>query len=272
MLVNGEPVGISKDARTPAEFDVTEPRSPRRPQRARRRRRALVGRELRRGPGSVVARRASRASPSPSRRSSASSYGHAGRRLPRRALHVSRAAGSSWRGSSTRAAGLLSRGAAERAVRGACARRDCGRQRSLALYTLVVTRRRGERHDVRVGFRRTSRSATDSLLVNGEPVADRRGQSPRSRRHAGPGGHARADGAGRAADEAVQHQRRPHLALPERPVLARPLRPARPLRRRRGEHRVARVLRRALPRPALSRPLRRARARTWSSATRTIRA
>ena len=50
------------------------------------------------------------------------------------------------------------------------------------------------------------------------------------------------------------------LALPERPVLARPLRPLRPLRRRRGEHRVARLLRRALPRSALHERVRRARA------------
>ena len=41
------------------------------------------------------------------------------------------------------------------------------------------------------------------------------------------------------------------LALPERPLLARPLRPLRPVRDRRGQHRVARLLRRAVPRPAL---------------------
>ena len=57
VLVNGEPVGIAKDSRTPAEFDVSRPRAPRRAERARRRRRALVGCELRRGPGPVVARR-----------------------------------------------------------------------------------------------------------------------------------------------------------------------------------------------------------------------
>ena len=49
--------GSSKDARTPAEFDVTGARAPRRAERARRRRRPLVRRELHRGSGSVVARR-----------------------------------------------------------------------------------------------------------------------------------------------------------------------------------------------------------------------
>ena len=53
------------------------------------------------------------------------------------------------------------------------------------------------------------------------------------------------------------------LALPERPLLARPLRPLRAVRDRRGEHRVARLLRRALPRPAL-------RAAPSSSATRNM--
>ena len=54
--VNGRAVGLSKGSRLPAEFDVTEARAPGR-ERPRGDRRALVGRELRRGPGPLVARR-----------------------------------------------------------------------------------------------------------------------------------------------------------------------------------------------------------------------
>ena len=84
-----------------------------------------------------------------------------------------------------------------------------------------------------------------------QAAADPRRQPARPRRPPRPGRLARADGDRRGADEAIERQRRAHVALPERPLLARPLRPLRAVRHRRGEHRVARLLRRALQRPPL---------------------
>ena len=63
VLVNGEPVGIAKDSADAGGVRRQRPRAPRRAERARRRRRPLVGRELRRGPGPVVARRAAALDP-----------------------------------------------------------------------------------------------------------------------------------------------------------------------------------------------------------------
>ena len=138
-----------------------------------------------------------------------------------------------------------------------CARRDCGRRRSLRSTRSSSSAGRRDRHRPRRLPRR--RDSRPPAARQRRARADRRRQPARPRRHAWPRGHSGADGAGRAADEAVQRQRRAHVALPERPVLARALRPVRPLRRRRGERRVARVLRRALPRPALPQPVGRAR-------------
>ena len=107
------------------------PRPPQRPQRARRRRRPLVGRELRRGPGPVVARRASRAT-SASRRE-----GVDPRRVrPRRGRRVG-SRSTSTRRARSRPRSLDPRGrvvayasGSRSGSRRAFARRACGRRRS----------------------------------------------------------------------------------------------------------------------------------------------
>ena len=97
-------------------------------------------------------------------------------------------------------------------------------------------------------------------------------QPPRLRSRHRTRRHRRADARGSRADEAVRIQRGAHLALPQRPALLRPLRRARPVRRRRGEHRDARVHLQPLQRPAVRRTRGSTAARGWCSATRTIRA
>ena len=69
-----------------------------------------------------------------------------------------------------------------------------------------------------------------------------------------------AQRAGRRPDEAAAHQRRPHLALPVRPVPLRPRRPARAVDRRRGRHRDAHP--RELPDRLPRRPTRSGRPRS----------
>ena len=115
-----------------------------------------------------------------------------------------------------------------RAARTGGSRARCARPRlwsaeEPALYTLELERRRRDGLDLgRLPRRRDPRPPAARQRRAG---ADRRRQPPRARRHARPRRHAGADGARRAADEAVQRQRRAHVALPERPVLARALRP-----------------------------------------------
>ena len=76
-----------------------------------------------------------------------------------------------------------------------------------------------------------------SCSMNGVPVRDQRGQPPRGPPRPRPDGHRRRHAARPRADEAAPRQRGAHVALPRRRVVLRPLRRARPLRRRRGEHR-----------------------------------
>ena len=149
VLVNGKPVGIAKDARTPAEFDITRGRPPRRAERARRRRRPLVRRELRRGPGPVVARRAARARSASCRRPCATSSARAG---PTGGLTVLADGEGDAR--------LLdARGRDSReGRRGRRSRRRCARPRlwsaeDPALYTLELDARTARRSRLSVGFR-----------------------------------------------------------------------------------------------------------------------
>ena len=229
VTVNGEPVGIAKDSRTPAEFDVTERRARRRRERAGRRRRPVVGRELRRGPGPVVARRpAARRCCSTRRRAAyvADVFARGdmdGRPRRRRADgRAGRGARGAARSRRERRARRAARGRPARARRST--RRGCGRPSGR-----TSTRSSSPLGDGRVvraaSASAASRSPDRQLLVNGRAGADLRRQPPRPRRPPRPRGHARADGGRRAADEAVQRQRRALLALPERPVLARPVRP-----------------------------------------------
>ncbi len=253
VLVNGEAVGLSKDSRTPAEFDVTE-HLRRRRERAPRRRRALVRRELRRGSGPVVARR------------------HLPRRLARvvRARVGYRCLRPGWARRRVPARAPVRGDRGRRGAGGAPARpARQGRPRA-ALLRLVRGARAlaaavvgGVAGAVHAGARRRrgDRLVPDRLPARGDPRppaarerqagADQGRQPPRARRRARPGRHAGVDGGRHPADEALQRQRRAHVPLPGRPLLARPVRPPRALRRRRGERRVPRLLRRPLPRPAL---------------------
>ena len=97
-------------------------------------------------------------------------------------------------------------------------------------------------------------------------------QPPRPPRHQRQGARPRNPAPGRVDDEAFQRQRRALLALSQRSLLARSVRRTRPLRHRRGQPGVARLLPPDVPRPAL-RVRRFWNARSaWSSATRTTRA
>ena len=125
----------------------------------------------------------------------------------------------------------------------------------------------------RIGFRKVE-------IKGGQTAAQRRGDHVQGRQPARvrsgsrarrvPRAHAR----GHPPDEALQLQRRAHVALSERPALARPLRRAGPVRRRRGERREPRAvgaedLHRATTRPGRTRSS--PAASRWSSATRTTR-
>ena len=102
------------------------------------------------------------------------------------------------------------------------------------------TASRSTRCRSRVGFRRVEVRGPE-LLVNGRPVLDQGRQPPRPRSAPRQGRDPRVDRGRRGADEAAQHQRDPHVALPERRVPLRRVRPARHVRGRRGQHRDARL-------------------------------
>ena len=283
MLVNGEPVGISKDARTPAEFDVTDVVRHGGPNE-------LVAVVVRWSDASFVEDQdqwwhagLSRevylyatgatyiadvfargdlddaTSRRPSRRRRPRSAGRPrGRELEARLLDPTGGA----------VATATFAGALELAV--ASPRRWSAEDP--ALYTLVVTSGgTSESVACRVGFRRVEIRERPAARER-QGRADPRRQPPRPRRRRG-----RAVGRElMEADARLMKQFNVNavrtLALPERPVLARPLRPLRPLRGRRGEHRVARLLRRALPTTPATRTRSSSACGTWSSGTRTIRA
>ena len=142
---------------------------------------------------------------------------------------------------------------------------------------------RPHRHPARRRRRRGRRSSLDVGL----PA--RRGGRPRAARQRPAGARSRASTAtttirdgGKAvtrgvdrgrprADEAARHQRGAHLALPERRVPLRRVRPARHLRGRRGQHRGARVPAQPHQGSACGRPRSSSASRGWRSATRTTR-
>ena len=185
------------------------PRPPRRPERARRRRRPLVGRELRRRPGPVVARWAAALHPS----RLADGARRRGARRDRRAVHRDRRARRGTRPGRTRTRRSEGR-TGERSVRrrGARAAIVVGGGAG-ALHARAQRRGRDRLDLVRLPARRDSRP---SAARQRRARADRRRQPARSRRHPWPRRHPGADGAGRAVDEAVRHQRGAHVALPER--------------------------------------------------------
>ena len=265
--MNGEPVGIAKDSRTPAEFDITRrscvttartsssPPSSAGPTRASSRTRTSGG-----TPGSARSIRLLYAV------GCATSFAHErARRQPDRRSATGgdvRLLDRAW----TRGARRDFRSKTRSGLRALWSAEEP------ALYTLELSREGRDRLDCRVGFRQIE--IRDRAPARQRRAgADRRRQPPRARRRARPRGDARSS---MEPDVRLMKQFNVNavrtLALPQRPVLARPLRSLRAVRRRRGEHRVARVLRRALPRPALPGAVGRARGRTWSSATRTTRA
>ena len=104
-----------------------------------------------------------------------------------------------------------------------------------------------------VGFR-SIEIRDRELLLNGEPVLLARRQPPRLRPRHRARGDRRADAGGSRADEAVRLQRGAHVTRAERPRLLRPVRRARPLRGRRDELRESRVHLLGVRRPARTRP------------------
>ena len=206
------------------------PRPPRRPQRARRRRRTLVGRELRRGPGPVVAcRHLARRE----RLGGAASIRDVFARAEadgRLTVDASTApARSRPRSSTRRGRVVLSERFSERLEARVRAPRLWSAEEP-ALYTLVRELTGTRRSRCRVGFR-TVEIRDGRLLLNGKPLLIR-----------GVNRHEHDDRHGRVVSrelmetdaalmKRVERQRRAHVALPERPLLARPLRPLRALRR-----------------------------------------
>ena len=123
--------------------------------------------------------------------------------------------------------------------------------------------RRARRHRRRAG------RAPDRVPAGGGPgrrAARQRARRPAPRREPPrlrpadrAGGRARGHARRRRRDEALGLQRRPVVALPERPGLPRRLRRARAVRHRRGGHRVARLVRGRVPGPPLPVGVRRPR-------------
>ncbi len=124
-----------------------------------------------------------------------------------------------------------------------------------SLYRLEVRARRAGRHRRRAG------RAPDRVPAGGGPgrrAARQRARRPHPRREPPrlrpadrTGRRARGHARRRRRDEALGLQRRPVVALPERPGLPRRLRRARAVRHRRGGHRVARLVRGRVPGPPL---------------------
>ena len=155
MLVNGAPVGIAKDARHAGGVRRQRPRAPRRAERARRRRRALVGRELRRGSGPVVAGRAVALDPPrlaerARRRGCDADMQRAVHRARRRGRRPTARRGR--RASSRRGRSRTERSTVQ------CAGRGCGRPRSPRSTRSSCRARRRDRLDVgRLPARRDAR-------------------------------------------------------------------------------------------------------------------
>ena len=114
-----------------------------------------------------------------------------------------------------------------------------------ALYPLTVSLHDPdgavvETASYRVGFRSVEIAGVD-LLVNGARPYIRGINRHDSDPWTGRTLTAEQIRADLVTHQAVRLQRRPHLALPERPGAARPRRRARPVRHRRGRHRVPRL-------------------------------
>ena len=248
VLVNGEPVGIAKDSRTPAEFDVTELVRHDGPNE-------LVAVVVRWSDASFVEDQdqwwhaglpRSSASSSPTRRATSSCARGMRRRAHGRSPRRRRACACSTRAdASSRRARSTTAGS-----KAACARRGSGRPRSPALYTLELSAgRRDGLVPRRLPHGRGPRPAAARQRRAG---ADRRRQPPRARRPPRPRRHARArwSATSRLMKQFnVNAVRTSHY--PNDPYWLDLCDRLRPLRDRRGEHRVARLLRRALPRSAL---------------------
>ena len=124
------------------------------------------------------------------------------------------------------------------------------------LYPLTVrlldpTGRVVEEAVQRIGFRRVEVRGLD-LLINGRRVLIRGVNRHDFDQHTGRVVSPRIDAGRPRPDAAVRVQCRPDIALSERPRAPRPGRRARPVRHRRGGHRIPRVPEHALRRPALS--------------------
>jgi hypothetical protein len=114
-----------------------------------------------------------------------------------------------------------------------------------------LARRRGRRGAAHPGRLPARADPWPGPAAQRPPGAPPRREPSRLRPAHGARGLARLDARRHRAHEAVRVQRGPHRALPQRPRLRGALRRARPVRDRRGQHRVARVHQHALRRPAL---------------------
>ena len=106
----------------------------------------------------------------------------------------------------------------------------------------------------RVPARRDPRRRAPPERATGDPAWR---QPPRVRPPDGPRHRSRGHAGRRHRDEALELQRGPDVALPRRPPVPRPVRRARAVGDRRGQHRVARLVQRRVPRPPLPARVRR---------------
>ncbi len=160
---------------------------------------------------------------------------------------------------------------ARRSRRRAVDRRDAEPARACRSNSSTATGIVVDRVQLDVGFRRVEIVGAE-LRVNGRPVlikgVNRHDTDPRRGKAVTRAG----DRARHRADEAAQLQRDPHLALPERRSLVRRVRPARDVRGRRGEHRVATHTYVRSRRTRCGRRRSSSASPAWRSATRTTRA
>ena len=195
-------------------------------------------------------------------------------RSPRRARSTSRAGRRAMPATSTPRLHLAGPPGASTGCACRASRRGTTRRRGATASSIILRDGGGTVLDVRarwVGFRRVE-LADRALLVNGVAGRDQRRQPPRHPSRPRPGDDGRRHAARPRADEAPPRQRRAHVALPEGRVVLRPVRRARPVRRRRGRHRDPRPLAGDERRPGLRRARSSSGGCAWCCATARIRA
>ena len=148
----------------------------------------------------------------------------------------------------------LQRASGDGAIRGRRCRRVVGRVADPIPGDRRTGRsRRGGRRGPSAVGRVSQRRGPRSSAAGERPAdLDLRGEPPRPSSRPGQGRHRRRHARRPARHAASQHHRRALLALSERSALSRPLRRARDVRRRRGQHREPRVQHQPVPRRQVS--------------------